>query len=274
MIVMKALIIAAGRGERLRPLTDRNPKPLIPLLGLSLIERVILSAVEAGISEFVVSTGYLGERVRSFLGDGSKYGVSIEYVKSRFWSMGNGFSVFEARTLLNGRFILLMSDHIFNPKILESLLDFDVEEDECALCVDVGMRNPIDLEDATKVMVLNGKIIDIGKSLEKYNGVDMGMFHCSPVIFDALRRTIRKGLYSLTDGVRELAREGKMRAYCIDEEEAYWIDVDTLESLKIAERILLSHNYTMYGLKDEIPQLDEKTGAAVKAQRGGERWRS
>jgi len=261
---MRALIIAAGRGERLRPLTDINPKPLIPLLGLRLIERVILSAKETGILGFVIATGYLGERIRRFLGDGSKYGVSIEYVESRFWSMGNGLSVFEARRLLDERFILLMSDHIFNPKILESLMDCDVEGDECALCVDVGMKNLIDLRDATKVMVLDGRIVDIGKNLNEYNGVDMGIFLCSPMIFDALGEAIRKGRYSLTDGVRELARWRKMRAHCIGGEEAYWIDVDTLESLKAAERILLLHNSEMYGFKGGLPQLGEKREVSVK----------
>ena len=66
---MKALIIAAGRGERLRPITDRNPKPLIPILDLRLIERVILSAKKAGIKEFVIVTGYLGGKLRMFLRD-------------------------------------------------------------------------------------------------------------------------------------------------------------------------------------------------------------
>jgi NDP-sugar pyrophosphorylase family protein len=261
---MRALIIAAGRGERLRPLTDSNPKPLIPLLGLRLIERVILSAKEAGIFGFVIATGYLGERVRSFLGDGSRYGVNIEYVESKFWSMGNGLSVFEARKLLDEKFILLMSDHIFNPKILVSLMDCDVKGDECVLCVDVGMRSPIDFNDATKVMVLDGRIVDIGKNLNEYNGVDMGIFLCSPIIFDALGDTIREGLYSLTDGVRELARRRKMRAHCIDEEEAYWIDIDTLESLKAAERILLFHNSEMYGFKGRLLQLNEKPEVSVK----------
>jgi len=70
--MMKALIIAAGRGERLRPYTDVQPKPLIPLLGVPLIEWVILSAKEAGIREIVVVTGYMDGKMRKFLDDGGR----------------------------------------------------------------------------------------------------------------------------------------------------------------------------------------------------------
>ena len=63
---MKALIIAAGIGSRLSSFTKEKPKPLIRLLGLSLIERIILTAKQAGIDEFVISVGYLGEKIRGW----------------------------------------------------------------------------------------------------------------------------------------------------------------------------------------------------------------
>ena len=69
---MKALIIAAGKGSRLNRLTEDNPKPLIQLLGLSLIERIILTAQQAGINEFFIVVGHLGDRIISKLGDGSR----------------------------------------------------------------------------------------------------------------------------------------------------------------------------------------------------------
>lgn len=239
---MKALIIAAGRGERLRPLTDEQPKPLIPLLGLKLIERVIFPLKENGIKEFVVVTGYLGEKIKRFLGDGSRYGIKICYVENGRWRMGNGISVYEARDNLKEKFILVMSDHIFSPKILSALGVCEIGKDESMLFVDKGMRYVFDLDDATKVKVIDGKIVDIGKNLARYNGVDMGIFICSPYIFNVLERNIREGYYSLTDAIRELAKQGKMKAYCIQDDEAYWIDIDTLESVKIAEKILSMNN--------------------------------
>ncbi|MEM3078202.1 MAG: phosphocholine cytidylyltransferase family protein [Nitrososphaerales archaeon] len=243
---MRALIIAAGRGERLKPFTDMEPKPLIPLLGLRLVERVIISVREAEIREVVIVIGHLGEKLKRFLGNGSKYGVKIKYVKNNRWEMGNGVSVYEARNLLKENFILLMSDHLFNPRILSALRRFKIGIDECVLCVDMGMRYVFDIDDATKVKVVHDKIVEIGKGLEEFNGVDMGIFLCSPHIFKILERNIEKGFYSLTEGIRELAKQGKMKAYCIENDEDYWIDIDTFEILKIAENMLLMYDQ-VYG---------------------------
>jgi choline kinase len=235
---LKALIIAAGRGERFRPFTDENPKPLIPLLGRPLIERIILAVREAGIRDLVIVTGYLGEKLRAFLGDGSKYGVRIEYAENRRWHLGNGVSVYAARDRIEGNFILLMSDHVFNPEILCELRRHEIDKDECVLCVDTQMRYVFDIEDATKVLVDGDRILRIGKDLKEYNGVDMGIFLCSPVLFEALERSIGKGHYSLTDAIGELADQEKMKACCFDDEEYYWIDIDTPRIEEIAESIL------------------------------------
>lgn len=235
---MKALIIAAGRGERFRPFTDENPKPLIPLLGRPLIERVILAVRETGIKDLIVVTGYLGEKLRAFLGDGSKYGVRIEYVENRRWQLGNGVSVYEARGLIDGDFILLMSDHVFNPEILCELQKCRIYKDECLLCVDTQMRYVFDIDDATKVLLDGDRIFRIGKELKDYNGVDMGIFLCSSSIFEALDKSIRKGRYSLTEAIRELADKRKMKACCFDDEEHYWMDIDTPRMERIAEKIL------------------------------------
>jgi len=235
---LEALIIAAGRGERFRPFTDENPKPLIPLLGRPLIERVILSVREAGIEDLIIVTGYLGEKLRAFLDDGSKYSVRIRYVENEHWQLGNGVSVYKAKDLIKRDFILLMSDHVFNPEILFELQKYKIGRDECALCVDTHMRYVFDIEDATKVLVDGDRILRIGKELKEFNGVDMGIFLCSPILFEALDRSIRKGRYGLTDAVRELAEKGRMKACLFDDEEHYWMDIDTPRMERIAEKIL------------------------------------
>jgi len=249
---VKALIIAAGRGERLRPLTDEKPKPLLELLGLRLIERVILSAREAGIRDFVVVVGYRGEMVRGFLGDGSKYGVKVEYVENSLWNRGNGLSVYEARKLLNDdKFILLMSDHIFNPEIITELKRQELKDGECILAVDTEMKYILDIDEATKVKILDGRVIDIGKNLREYDGVDTGIFLCTPHIFDVLGESIHNGHDSLTDGVRILAKEGRMRVHPINGKRDYWFDVDTPESLEAAKRIIL-HEASKHAISTRI----------------------
>lgn len=115
---MKALIIAAGNGTRMQPVTQGRHKSLMPLLGLKIIERVILGAKEAGIHEFVIVTGYKGEKLQGFLGNGAKYGISISFVQNNNWEKANGISALIARNHFNENFVLLMSDHVFNPKTL------------------------------------------------------------------------------------------------------------------------------------------------------------
>jgi len=97
---MKALIIAAGEGSRFGNLTKDEPKPLVRLLGLSLVKRVILTAKEVGINEFIIVIGYLGERVKEKLGDGNRYGVKITYVENREWEKENEVSVLKAKESL------------------------------------------------------------------------------------------------------------------------------------------------------------------------------
>lgn len=76
---MKAMILAAGRGKRMRPLTDQTPKPLLPVADKPLIVWHIERLAAAGFRELVINTGHLGEQIPSALGDGSDYGVSIAY---------------------------------------------------------------------------------------------------------------------------------------------------------------------------------------------------
>jgi N-acetyl-alpha-D-muramate 1-phosphate uridylyltransferase len=76
---MKAMILAAGRGERLRPLTDETPKPLIKVAGKSLIEYHIENLAKAGYKDIIINTAWLADKIHQQLGDGVNYGVSIQY---------------------------------------------------------------------------------------------------------------------------------------------------------------------------------------------------
>jgi NDP-sugar pyrophosphorylase family protein len=121
---MKALIIAAGRGSRINNLTKEMPKALIPLLGLPLIERAILTTKEAGIREYAIVVGYLGNKIKAVLGNGDRFRVKIDYLENGEWQKGNGVSVLKAKELLNDNFFLLMSDHIFDARILKGLVNY------------------------------------------------------------------------------------------------------------------------------------------------------
>jgi MurNAc alpha-1-phosphate uridylyltransferase len=108
---MKAMILAAGRGERLRPLTDETPKPLIKVAGKSLIEYHIENLATAGIKEIIINTAWLADKIHQQLGDGSDYGVSIEY-SDEGTAMETAGGIINALPLLgNDPFATLISRH-------------------------------------------------------------------------------------------------------------------------------------------------------------------
>ena len=232
--VSKVLILAAGIGKRQR--VNGVSKPLVPLLGLSLIGRVILTAKRAGVQEFRIIIGYQGEKIRKRLGDGRAYGVKIDYIYNDEWEKGNGVSVLKARDGIDEPFILLMADHLFDENILTRLREVSLDGNECVLCVDKNGHRYLDLEDATKLIVEDGKIKEIGKWLRSYNGIDTGIFLCTPAIFDALEKSIQDGNDSLSGGVRILAEKGKMSVLNVSD--SFWIDVDDDRALKNAETLL------------------------------------
>jgi CDP-L-myo-inositol myo-inositolphosphotransferase len=237
-MVTKAVIIAAGRGSRLNGRYRDVPKPLVPVAGVGLLKRTILTAKRAGIMDFVIITGYRADEIREAIAEDSQIDVQIDWVYNEEWDQGNGKSVLAARDAVgNDSFVLTMSDHLFDPQIVTSLRHANLAQFECALAVDSRIDDIFDEDDATKVLVTSEKIESIGKTIPEHNAIDTGVFVCNPTLFDALETAIADGDDSLSDGIRLLAREGRMRAKDIGD--LFWEDVDTPESLVYAERALI-----------------------------------
>ncbi|MDK1025355.1 MAG: NTP transferase domain-containing protein, partial [Gammaproteobacteria bacterium] len=249
---MKCLIIAAGKGNRLQ--SRGECKPLIPLHGIALIERVIRTAIEAGADEFFVVVGHQGEQLSHFLARlADSLAIQITPLVNDDWDQGNGLSVLRAREVLHEPFLLLMADHLFDPQLVRELTSLELGDGEIALVVDGNTRNPlIDMEDVTRVKLEDGvslqsgeksnknnskKIRDIGKGMADFNGFDTGIFLCSPAIFKALEQSKdRDGDTSLSGAVRILAAEGRAKAILMD---GFWIDVDDPAAFQKAEQALL-----------------------------------
>ena len=107
--VMKAMILAAGRGERLRPLTDVTPKPLLEVRGKPLIVYHIEALASAGFTDVVINLSWLGEQIRARLGDGTQFGVSIEY-SEEVQALETAGGIQQALPLLSERFIVVNAD--------------------------------------------------------------------------------------------------------------------------------------------------------------------
>ncbi len=234
---MKCLIIAAGKGYRLQQRGDS--KPLVPILGVPLIERVIRTALEAEVEEFYVVIGYQGERVRLFLERlAERLAIRITPLVNDDWDKDNGLSVLKARGHLQDPFLLLMADHLFEPSLVRTLTTLTLPREEIALAVDSDICNPlVDMGDVTRVKMGDGKIHDISKELADFNGFDTGVFLCSPAIFRALEQSKENGDSSLSGAVRILAAKGHAKAIPTSD---FWIDVDDPQSFQKAEKALLN----------------------------------
>jgi MurNAc alpha-1-phosphate uridylyltransferase len=110
-MVMKAMILAAGRGERMRPLTDHTPKPLLSVAGQPLIVHHLTALRAAGIVEVVINTGHLGEQLPAALGDGRRWGIGIAWSPEPPEALETGGGIFQALPLLGAEpFIVINGD--------------------------------------------------------------------------------------------------------------------------------------------------------------------
>ena len=234
---MKCLILAAGQGSRIA--RNGDVKPLIPLLGLPLLERTVLAAVRGGLTDLCVVTGYRGELVTEFLSDLSRRrGLSITTVLNPEWERGIGTSLLAAREQMDENFVLLMADHVFDDAIISSIAGEPLADGEVVLSVDQNGRDgrPVDVDDVTNVLVEDGKIVALAEDGEPYNATGTGIFLCSPAIFDTMEERLKNGDTALSSTVRHLVAEGKAKA--LDVEGRYWIDVDEPADLKRASALL------------------------------------
>lgn len=235
---MKCLIIAAGFGSRLREVSDS--KPLTPVAGTPLIEHIVRRAAAGGASSFVVVTGHEADKVEHFVaGLSERTGLPIECVRTPDWSLPNGYSVMSGIERAHERFVLLMSDHLFDPEILAGLIASAPQGEELRLAVDRRLDNPlVDLEDVTCVATDGeGRIVQIGKGLETYDCFDTGIFTATPALGEAIAASISAGgKGSLSEGVKALAERGLASTW--DCGDRWWLDVDDKKAFDQAEAAL------------------------------------
>jgi choline kinase len=235
---VKCLIIAAGQGTRLRELAAS--KPLAEIAGAPLIEHIVRLAAAGGATGFVVVTGYQPLPLEAALRDLAKrIGLPIEIVRNEKWAKANGHSVLAAAPVLSEDFILLMSDHLFDPAILRRLIAGRRPGARLTLGADFRItRADLDLDDATKLKLDGeGRITGIAKSLTDYDAVDTGLFVAGPELLNALARSVvAGGVGSLSEGVQGLAAKGSAFAFGIGD--GWWVDVDDAPAFHRAEREL------------------------------------
>ncbi|MFO7246106.1 MAG: NTP transferase domain-containing protein [Bacillota bacterium] len=255
---MRAVILAAGEGSRFRRTVGFGPKPLYPLYGVTLLERAVRCARQAGCDEVVVVLGAEGEVIRRRLLSrlqspeaGAAPGPGVRWVEAAQWRRGNGASLLAARPLLGDEpFLLMMADHVMDPGLCRRAAEAARDPRRAALLsgggalllVDPRLDQVHDLDEATRVRHQDGRVIAIGKGLEPYTGVDTGVFVGSPGLLDALEevrdRAGDDGPVTLTEGAALLAAAGRLGAVPVDQ--GWWLDVDDADDLPAARQRLLA----------------------------------
>jgi choline kinase len=232
--VNQCLILAAGNGTRIRTISGGLPKPLVDFRGKPIIEHIVQRARRAGIESFVIVVGYRSDLIRNWF-EGRSLGVSVTFVENPDYHKANGVSALKARNAIHENFLLLMADHLFEPETAKTLIQQPLASGEVILAVDPNIDRIFDLDDATKVLRNGDRILDIGKEIAHYDALHTGMFLCSPALFDRLELAIKDGNCSLSDGMRQLIAEGRLRALEIGE--GRWQDLDTPEAFAHAEAV-------------------------------------
>lgn len=231
---MDCLILAAGHGSRLRGVSES--KPLTPVAGAPLIAHVVRSAIAAGATDFTVVTGHRAAEVEAFLISlADTHGVRIGFARLDDWDKPNGHSVLAGAARIDGDYLLLMSDHLFDPEIARRAMAGDAP---LTLAVDRDWRRKsLDLDDATKVSLDGDRIVAIGKELPRFDAVDTGVFNATPALAEAIALAVAEGKAgSLSDGVQRLAHAGEARI--ADATGLMWLDVDDPVALAKAEALL------------------------------------
>ena len=226
---MKAMIFAAGRGERMRPLTDTTPKPLLTVRGRPLIVWHVVNLVRAGITDIVINHSHLGHLIEQALGDGSRYGASIRYSAEPV-ALETAGGVAKARPLLGDKPFVAISADIFCPHfdfsdVREVLEDKDVWGKPHAIDKrDVAwlylVKNPAHHPEGD--FALNSfAVSNEGSPRYTYSGI--GIFR--PEMFDSVSEgeTVRLSVL-----LREYAARGQVGGEVIRDD---WTDVGTIERL-------------------------------------------
>ena len=219
---MKAMILAAGRGERMGALTDGVPKPLLEVGGRPLIEHQILRLVAAGYRDIVVNLAWLGEQIAARLGDGSGLGVRIRYSREPEGALDTGGGIRQALSLLGDeRFVVVNSD-VWSDYSFEKLRGAGTGDAHIVL-----VDNPAHHPDGDFALSPDGKIVEAGHGRLTFSGI--GWYR--PRLF-AARSSLRFPLVAvLRDAIEAGTLSGELHR-------GEWIDVGTPDRLEVLDREL------------------------------------
>ena len=260
---MKAVILAAGKGSRLNPITSTVPKPMIPIGGKPLLEHALLNLRDIGVQEILIIVGYKEEIIKNYFGNGlSKFNIKIEYT-TQLEHLGTAHAVDFAKDFVgDDDFFLMYGDLLTDPKVFKEVLEIYQKSSCEGLISLIEVNNPqeygiISLNKEAYVEKISEKpSVDLNLG----NLANAGIFIFNPLIFKAIELTelsIRNE-YEFTDSMQILINQlkGKIKGYII--KNLFWSDIGLpwhlldanefiLKSLKSSLEGKLEENVNMSG---------------------------
>jgi MurNAc alpha-1-phosphate uridylyltransferase len=219
---MKAMILAAGKGERMRPLTLTTPKPLVRAGGVPLIEYHLRALAAAGFTEIVINHAWLGQQIEGYLGDGSRYGVQIQY-SPEGEPLETGGGIFRALPLLGDEAFVVVNGDIWTD------YDFSVlHQPISGLAHLVLTRNPVH-HPAGDFQLIDGLVRDGQAEAATLTYTGIAVLH--PQLFEGCSA----GAFKLAPLLRTAMASGQVSGECL---KGLWVDVGTHERLAEAEALI------------------------------------
>lgn len=252
---MKAIVFAAGKGVRLEPLTLNRPKHLIPVAGAPLIEHTLRSIKNAGIEEILIVVYYMKEAISSYLGDGSRLGLKIEYV-DQGGIFGTGDALRLGETFIGKEpFLVVYGDLAIHPLILKEMVSsFNVHSSGVVAC--------IDLEDVKEYGAMEIKNGLLKKILEKPKNkgagtINGGVYLLTPKIFKLVAKTPKssRGEVELTTAINMAIDLGEtFNVHHVSSDK--WVDVgrpwNVLEANKMLLDACVKKSYVKGSVEEDV----------------------
>ncbi|WXG43350.1 MAG: bifunctional sugar-1-phosphate nucleotidylyltransferase/acetyltransferase [Promethearchaeati archaeon SRVP18_Atabeyarchaeia-1] len=252
---MKAVILAAGEGIRLQPLSLTRPKVMLPVAGKPLLQTIIESLKSNGINDFCIVVGYLQERIRNFFGNGSRFGVELCYIEQKK-AKGTADAISLAEEFVKGDdFLMSNGDVLIRKEEYGKLIEGHLNErSEVSMAV-----HPVGDPSQFGIAELSGDD-KVTRIIEKpahdqtdSNSANCGIYVFSSKIFDAIKRTSKssRGEYEITQSIQQMLDYGasQVKAYRISD---WWIHIGQPWDLLEANEILLRGSTEEYLVEGEV----------------------
>ena len=203
---MKAVIIAGGLGTRLRPLTNKTPKPMLPIGEKPILEHLVNWTKKGGIKSVVLCVSYLKESIEDYFGDGEKFGVNIEYAISKK-QLATAGQLKTAEEFIEDDFVCLYGDSIFNFSLKSMIKQHSIKKSFVTMSLSEYKTNlPYGVIETSK----NGKVIKWKEKPEIKANVNMGCYIMNPQVFNLIPKNKS---YGMDDVIKKIMKKNTVNSF-------------------------------------------------------------